>query len=153
MMPILSCLLMLALADGISAAETRTGATPPTGGKFYVIQRDGSSRPQDPLREGVAIGADKRLSGKSQNDNGNNQQKTKGQPEARRSAQKPSTRNSTMAVKSSQNRPPRDESAASRCEQFGFYYTKDGRCIRPALRRPAPPPVPPRAPVGVTPPR
>lgn len=141
----LSCLL-LSLANPASAAETKSSAGTATASNFYVVQPNGTSRQQDPVREGAALGADKRLSGKSQKD-----QKSTGQPAAKRPPERPPARKSTIKVKSSQDRPPRDESAAFRCEQLGFYYTKDGRCIQPALRRPAPPPEPPRPPAGITP--
>ncbi len=143
----LPCLL-IGLVDPASAAETKSAAGTATASKFYVVRPDGTSRQQDPVREGVALGADKRLSGKSQKD-----QEKKSQPATKRPPEKPPARQSTIRVKSSQDRPPRDESAALRCEQLGFYYTKDGRCIVPAPRRPATPPEPPRPPVGVTPPR
>ena len=125
--------LLLGLSGPSGAAEPgRTASTPPAG-KFYVVQPDGKSRPQDPVREGVAVSADTRLSGSGQHDRQTTATATAG----------PKARNGTSALP----KPARDEFAAFRCEQFGFYYTKDGRCVAPAARIPATP-AGPRLPGG-----
>jgi hypothetical protein len=138
--------LLLCLTGPSVAAEPKLTASTPPAGKFYVVQADGKSRQQDPVREGVAVSPDKRLSGAGQAD-----RKTTGTagPRARNGTggQVSNASTSRMAGTSAPPKPARDEFAAFRCERFGFYYTKAGRCVVPATRIPATP-VRPRPPAG-----
>lgn len=130
--------LLLGLSGLSGAAEPKMTASTPPAGKFYVVQPDGKSRPQDPVREGVAISPDKRLSGSGQAD-----RQTTGTagPRARIGTGGRVSGAGTIRITgtSAPPKPARDEFAAFRCEQFGFYYTKGGRCVAPATRIPATP--------------
>ena len=138
--------LLLGLSGLSGATEPPMTANTSPAGKFYVVQPDGKSRPQDPVREGVAISADKRLSG-----SGRAARKTTATagPTARERTGSRASEAAAIHITgvSAPPKPARDEFAAFRCEQFGFYYTKDGRCVVPATRRPATP-APPRLPAG-----
>jgi hypothetical protein len=138
--------LLLALSGLADAAEPGVAASTPPAGKFYVVQADGESRPQDPVREGVAVSADQRLSGSGQADR---QKSAPAGPQARKGTGGRLSGAGTLRITgtSAPPKPARDEFAAFRCEQFGFYYTKDGRCVAPATRRPATP-APSRLPTG-----
>ena len=138
--------LLLGLSGPSGAAEPKMTASTQPAGKFYVVQPDGKSRPQDPVREGVAVSPDKRLSGSGQADR---QTSATASPKARNGTGGQVSDASTIRIAgtSAPPKPARDEFAAFRCEQFGFYYTKDGRCVAPATRIPATP-APPRPPAG-----
>jgi hypothetical protein len=121
----LICLLLPGLS---AAAEPQPTATAPAG-KFYVVQANGKSQPQDPVRAGFAVSPDKRLSG----------------PGGKSSATRPPVSAETsdrvsgpVTIRISGgggSSEPRDEFAEFRCEQLGFYYTQDGRCVAPAGAR------------------
>jgi len=144
--PLILPWLLLVLSGPSHAAEPKmTDSTPPAG-KFYVVQPDGKSRPQDPVREGVAVRADKRLSGSGQADR---QTTATAGAKARNGTGGRVSGASTTHITgtSAPPKPAHDEFAAFRCEQFGFYYTKDGRCVAPTTRIPATP-ARPRLPAG-----
>ena len=119
----------------LAAAPAQKPAAPPAG-KFYVVQPDGKSRPQDPIRDGVALGPDHRLSGLP---HAERKATDSGSAAPVRGGNRTTVRITTSAAPPA---PARDEFAAFRCEQAGLYYTNDGRCVAPITRRSARPQAP-----------
>jgi hypothetical protein len=123
----LTCLLV----PGVSAAAEPQPKATTSAGKFYVVQADGKSEPQDPVRSGFAVSPDKRLSGPGE-PRGKSSAPPRVSAEASGRVSGPVTIRISGAGESSE---PRDDLAEFRCEQLGFYYTQDGRCVAPAGAR------------------
>jgi hypothetical protein len=121
---VLVLLAAVALAPA-HAGETSGSVTAP---RFYVVQADGKSRAEDPVRSGFAVSPDQRLSG-----TGQAVRQESNPPPRQPPGSDQLTPPVTIRISGAKHTvPERDEFAAFRCERLGFYYTTDGRCVAPA---------------------
>lgn len=119
MLLLLSCSLC-AVAD--SQEDPAVTSMSPSLAGFYLVDSTGESVPDEPTVEIIGNArADSSVTivGASSG--------SPGDPEDR---QKPVVRIITEI-----RRPAAEPFAEWRCERFGFYYTKDGRCVAPGLQQ------------------
>lgn len=109
-----------ALADAISDDEAK--AVAPSLAAFYTVDEKGRS-----IREAAIVDA-------IGSPNATRSARSVGlRPRSEGQALRPESPARQVAIRI--RRASKDPFKAYRCERFGFYYTQDGRCIVPGLRR------------------